>query len=347
MRSPAVNYYLALVLIVKNDFDQLRLLAAFSVLVSHSFVLSIGTNVNEPIYRLSHQQVTLGRIAVAVFFIVSGYLITESYLNSRSPLPFIWARVLRLFPALSVTVILLAFVVGPLLTTLSFSEYFANPSVLHFVTGNLSLTGFVSGLPGVFEHNPFAIAVDGSLWTLQYEAECYGLILVFGIAGLLNRWVMLALYIPVLVGSGMSVGGPRIEFASYFIGGAMMHLWKPPLRRVMALFSSVLLGSALLAGGFRLLCATAGAYLVCYVALGLRPIQVLDSVRSDLSYGIYLWAFPIQQIVAMALDLAVVWWANILISTPAVLGLAWLSWHVVESPALALKRKLPLCQRTL
>jgi peptidoglycan/LPS O-acetylase OafA/YrhL len=330
----------------RNNFDQLRLLSAISVLISHSFVLSVGTNVDEPIYRLSHQQVTLGRIAVAVFFIISGFLITGSYLRSPSPLRFVWARALRLFPALSVTLGVLAVVVGPVLTTLSLGEYFSTPGVLRFVAVNLSLTGFVSGLPGVFEHNPFPIAVDGSLWTLHYEAECYGLVLLCGIAGLLNRWVMLALFIPVIMASGMSLGGPRIEFASYFIGGAMMHLWKPPLRRVTALLCSLLLCITLLMGGFRPLCATAGAYLVCYVALRFRPIQFQKAARSDLSYGIYIWAFPVQQTVAMALGSTATWWVNILISIPAVLGFAWLSWHVVENPALSLKHKLPLCRRT-
>jgi len=91
-----------------NNFNVLRLIAAFAVLISHSFILSDGMKINEPIYRLSQQQVTLGRIAVAVFFIVSGYLITGSYLRSRNPIQFLWARALRLLPALAATLIILA-----------------------------------------------------------------------------------------------------------------------------------------------------------------------------------------------------------------------------------------------
>lgn len=325
-----------------NNFNVLRLIAAFAVLISHSFILSDGMKINEPIYRLSQQQVTLGRIAVAVFFIVSGYLITGSYLRSRNPIQFLWARALRLLPALAATLIILAIIVAPLLTTLPINVYFSSPELSKFIVINLSLTGFVSGLPGVFEDNPFPVAVDGSLWTLGYEAECYGMILVLGMTGLLNRWVMLALFGAVLLASGMSLGGIRIEFASYFIGGAVMHLWQPPLRRWIALSCSFFLCIAFLAGNFQLLCATAGAYLVCYAAFGLRPLRVFERIRSDLSYGVYIWAFPIQQMVTMALGAAAVWWANILISVPVVLGLAWLSWNLVESPALALKHKMPL-----
>jgi len=297
---------------------------------------------NEPFYRLSQQQVTLGRIAVAVFFIVSGYLITGSYIRSRNPIQFLWARTLRLLPALAVTLIILAIIVGPLVTTLPISVYFSSPDISKFIVINLSLTGFVSGLPGVFENNPFPVAVDGSLWTLGYEAECYGMILVLGMAGLLNRFVMLALFAAALLASGMSLGGIRVEFASYFIGGAVMHLWKPPIRRWIALSCLFLLYITFITGGFQLLCATAGAYSVCYVALGCHPLRVFKGIRSDLSYGVYIWAFPVQQTVTMALGSAAVWWANILISVPVVLGLAWLSWNLVESPALALKHKLPL-----
>ncbi len=329
-----------------NNFDPLRLLAAFSVLVSHSFALSDGTNLNEPVYWLSHQKVTLGRIAVAVFFIVSGYLITQSYLRSRNPAAFVWARALRLLPALIVVLVLLALVAGPLLTTLPVADYFAAPGVLQFVTVNLSLTGFVGGLPGVFEHNPFANAVNGSLWTLRYEAECYGLILLLGIAGLLDRWVMLALFVAVLAASGMSMGGPRIEFDSYFIGGAMMCLLQPPLRRRAAVLCLFPLAVALVTGEFRLLCATAGAYVVIYVALELRPVQVPGTARTDFSYGVYIWGFPVQQTVSMMLGPMAAWWANILISVPAALSLAWLSWHLIENPALALRQKLPFRRRS-
>jgi len=326
----------------KNNFDFLRLIAAFAVLISHSFVLSDGLKINEPVYRFSQQQVTLGRIAVAVFFIVSGYLITGSYLRSRNPIQFIWARALRVLPALAVTLIILSIIIGPLLTTLPISVYFSSPDISKFIVINLSLAGFVSGLPGVFENNPFPVAVDGSLWTLGYEAECYGMILVLGMAGLLSRYVMLALFGAALLASGLSLGGIRIEFASYFIGGAIMHLWKPPLRRWIALSCLFLLCIAFIAGSFQLLCATAGAYLVCYIALEVHPLRTFEGIRSDLSYGVYIWAFPIQQTVTMALGSAAVWWANILISVPVVLGLAWLSWNLVESPALALKHKLPL-----
>lgn len=322
-----------------NNFDLIRLLAALVVLVSHSIPLSYGTDAREAVWRLSGHQATAGRIAVAAFFVISGYLITQSYRTTDSPARFLRARALRLLPGLAAMLVVLATVAGPLLSTLPAAAYFAAPAVPRFVAVNLSLGGFAPGLPGVFAANPFAGVVNGSIWTLRYEAECYGLVLLLGMARLLNRRVVVGLFAASLLASALWWGGVRVEFATYFLGGATVQLWRPPLRRWAAWLCGGVMAASLATGGLRLACASAGAYLVIYLAVAARPVRVWMpwAGRSDLSYGVYLWAFPVQQAATLALGDAASWWANVLVSLPVVLGLAALSWHLVEAPALGFK----------
>jgi peptidoglycan/LPS O-acetylase OafA/YrhL len=330
----------------QNNFDALRLYAAVSVLVSHAFPHSYGSNSFEPIWRVSRRQATLGEVAVAIFFIISGYLITQSYARRRSPLQFIWARGLRLLPGLAVTLLLCAGVLGPLVTTVSLADYVRDPKTFTFVAVNLSLTGFAYQLPGVFTTTPFPQAVDGSLWTLQYEVACYLGVLLLGLTGWLNRWVALALFCLNLLAMKFWLGGPLVIFGGYFLGGAVMYLWQPPLRRAYAAIALAVLVTALLTGGWRLAAASAGAYLVIYAALS--QVRLPRPSRADLSYGLYIWAFPVQQAVSQLLGGSAAWWANILISTPVAFGLAGLSWHLVEAPALSLRTlflRAPLAQR--
>ncbi len=320
----------------RNNFDLMRHAAAVAVLASHAVPITTGGNDGELVWRLTHQQATLGHLAVAVFFIISGTLITASFQRSRDPVQFMLARGLRLLPGLAVVLLVLAFIAGPMLTTLPLRDYLASPAVARFVGVNLSLTGFTEGLPGVLAAAPFPGTLDGSLWTLTYEARCYAAVLVLGMAGLLTRWPVTVLFAALLWACRKWWGGVGVEFYLYFAAGAMMRLWTPPLRAWLAAACIPPLIAAAMVGGLRLACATAGAYLVIYAATALRPVRVPLLGRVDLSYGLYVWAFPVQQAAVLAFGVGLAWWGNVLIALPVTAGLAWLSWHLVEAPALAL-----------
>jgi peptidoglycan/LPS O-acetylase OafA/YrhL len=309
----------------------MRVLAAWAVLASHAVPLSYGSNDRELLFRASGGQSTFGELAVAVFFVISGYLISQSYDRVPNPVRFVWARALRLMPALAVTVFVLAFVAGPLLTTSSLREYFGSASLVRFLVVNLSFVDFWGYLPGVLENNPYR-GVNGSLWTLHYEVWCYGVVLALGVLRLLTKQAVLAAFVAALAAS-IAVPGPLFELLAYFLAGSVICFWRPALRGWVAALCLVPLCATLAVGGFHLACATAGAYLVMYLALGTKPSGLIG--RADLSYGVYVWAYPVQQLVVATLGPS--WWVNVLASTPIVLGLAWLSWHVVEAPALALK----------
>ena len=186
---------------------------------------------------------------------------------------------------------------------------------------------------------PRGPARNGSLWTLNHEVACYALVLVLGSLGLLNKYVTAALYLAGLVALKKWFGGDRVELGTFFLAGAVLYHWKPPLHRGLAWACLALWVAALLTGGFRPATATVGAYLVIYLALSPR-VRLPNLARwGDLSYGTYIWAFPVEQLAAQLLGRHVSPPGIALLSLPVVLGLTLMSWHFVEAPALALKRR--------
>ncbi|WP_161993446.1 acyltransferase family protein [Muricoccus nepalensis] len=327
---------------VANNFDLIRLAAALGVLFSHAFQLSEGNYRSEPVWQIGAHQTTIGRLAVIVFFIVSGYLITASFQRRPDAARFCLARALRLLPGLAAMLLLVALLAGPALSTVGLRDYLADPQTHRFVVGNLLVFGYQEWLPGLFAANPLPRVVAGSLWTLAYEAGCYGAVLALGLAGLLRRGPVLALYLGLLVANKLWLGGEWVQLGSFFAGGAVMQLWAVPLRAGVAWGCAALLAASVAITGFPVAAATAGVYLVIYLALATRPVALRFG---DLSYGTYIYGFPVQQAATMLLGAAASWWSNFLVSLPVVLALAWMSWHWVEAPALALRpwleRRLP------
>src|SRR6201996_8544984 len=120
----------------QNNFDALRLIAAVSVIFSHSFLIAEGTQNNEPLILLTGNQSILGLVGVFVFFAISGFLVTQSFEQTPNPLHYLAKRVLRIFPGLFLATLLSAFVLGPLVTTLPLGCYLSRPEPYEYVFGN-------------------------------------------------------------------------------------------------------------------------------------------------------------------------------------------------------------------
>lgn len=334
------------------NFDALRFWAALTVLWSHCLTILDGNELREPLHALSRGQSNLGVVAVAFFFAISGYLITRSFDRSPDVSTYIRARLLRIMPAFLVVLALQELVLGPLSSTLPLHDYWRERDPLRvLVLAGLFLRE-VGELPGVFQENPRAL-VNGSLWTLRYEVVCYALILALGVTRLLNRRVTLALFL-VAVGwmayfehtlglsedPGLQSPGPDrlFDLGSIFLAGSLIYLWKIPLRGPYAFVCAVLLLASPWLGELRTAQRTVLPYLVLYLAIAL-PVR-LPGLRStgDLSYGIYLYAWPATQCM-LALTHTTSWlWLGVL-TTVVTLPLAWLSWHLVEKRALQLKNR--------
>ena len=324
-----------------NNFDTLRILAALAVLVSHAFALTTGSDAADPLFRLTGGEATIGGTAVCVFFAISGSLITRSFLRSNDAATFLAARALRLYPALVVMLIVLALIAGPLLTTLPLAAYLDHPATLRHLAVNLSLLASEPGLPGVFETLPFPRSVDGSLWTLPHEVRCYAVVLLLGLTGLLRRGPLILLPALALILFAARTWAPDATpwFYTAFAAGMAFTCLRPPLNGWAALACALLCLASVKLGGFRIVTATFGSYAILWLALAPR-VRLPDLARfGDVSYGLYIWAFPVQQLTIHLLGTKGGWALNVAVSLPIALALAWLSWRYVESPAMQWKTR--------
>lgn len=338
-----------------NNFDFIRLMAASLVIVGHAYPL-LG---HEGLPYFLHTSIST--YAVKVFFALSGFLIVASWTHDPHARRFLLKRVLRIFPALILVVLLSAFVLGPLVTRLPLAEYFG-----HSMFGDyfMNLRLYIAySLPGVFETNTYPNAVNGSLWSLPAEFFMY--LLVLG-SGLLARWLSVAGFAVVWGAltaaffglnlaevhyqtgwtAGMVVYATPvisvIEVGPYFMVGGCIQLARRwlPLSPVAAL--------VLMAGCVAI--AQSGVYaeplfilVTSYsvIALGSASTPVLRRFGrwGDLSYGVYLYGFPVAQTLSWAFGDRLPFAAHILLALAISAVFAFASWHLVEKRAMRIKPK--------
>lgn len=331
-----------------NNFDLIRLIAASLVLVSHAFPLSGDKSAIEPLARWTGGQDTFGGFAVCTFFFVSGFLVTRS-LDRRSLIAFAAARALRILPGLAVAVTLCALVLGPMATSLSTHDYFTDRQFAAYFRNILLQMHF--NLPGVFAHNAMQ-AVNGSLWTLKFEVTMYALLpLVFWSARLVSRHILLA-GLALLIGlRHFYLQGPAIDgyftyyyihLGQFFLAGTIGYIYRDMIRLspAAALICVGIEIAAAITGGFSLARLLAGSYVLLWLAYAAPKIKDPITAHGDLSYGVYIYAFPMQQLVAERFGWGATWLGNIALSLPLTFALAALSWRFVEKPALGMRRSI-------
>lgn len=329
----------------------MRVGAALAVIVSHSFILT-GNEPNQ-IPRI------LGFFAVNCFFIISGFLVCKSLL-SRPGLPaFLWARVLRIYPALAIAVLLCVFIIGPLHTRLDLSAYFASAQTWRFLLNNTTLlTGGVEYyLPGVFTSPIGETKVNAPLWTLFYEIYMY---LGLGLLALLLRptaslhrfevfrYGLLLITIACFVGFILDIGyrlfrepvyAHLVRFGYFFAMGACLYLFRGRIKlspQLLFLFLILITASTLHRISFNATTYLFLGYILLYLAYIPRGWWLNYNRLGDYSYGLYIFAYPIQQSIVQ-------WFPNsstlmvFLTSLTITLGLAVLSWHLLEQHALKCK----------
>lgn len=330
-----------------NNFNLIRFLAATAVLVSHAWPIALGPEAVEPLEELTGH--TLGELAVFVFFATSGFFIAASYARSAGAADFLRARVLRLFPGLALALLLAAFVMGPAVTSLPLADYLTDPGTWTSILRKITLAFPQYDLPGVFQTNPHP-HVQGSIWTLIHEVLCYWLVLVAGIAGLLQRRAAMtaALVLYVVLWALPAVAGvtlhPRImnlrELSFPFMLGLAFWLWRDQLPLNLWLGAGLVLLAVLArdtpAAFPVLMLALVYATFWCAYAPG-GAIRAFNRL-GDYSYGMYIYAFSLQGLV--------VWAAgpmgpglNIALALPLTLAFAVVSWHLIKAPALALRHR--------
>jgi peptidoglycan/LPS O-acetylase OafA/YrhL len=333
----------------RNNFDVLRLVAASFVLFSHSYALTAHA---EPFADVSGW--TFGEVGVVMFFAMSGFLIAKSWSEQPHLAPFSVKRGLRLLPALVVAVAVTVFVVGALFTVLPLSSYFTDPTTWLYLVRCSFLITFFGTLPGVFETNPYPDAVNGSLWTLPVEACCYAMAAALGTLGLLRRSgllvglsILLVLCVtplsPIAIApAGGTTGGNLslvILLGATFVLGSLAYSLRARLHLSWTIAAALMALWILTWGGgwARPTGMLAIAFTVLVLAFRTPAWLRRLTAPGDVSYGIYVYAFPVQQSVAAiwgAVDPLVM----MAIAFPVTYVLAFASWRLIERPALALKR---------
>ncbi|MGB3797620.1 MAG: acyltransferase, partial [Alteraurantiacibacter sp.] len=306
MRNPLIGQPIAEYLGGRdNHFNLIRLVAALAVLVSHSFAIVTGNVEIEPLRESTGA--SLGFYSVGIFFGISGLLIARSFDRRKSIWHFSVSRVLRLWPALVLVLLLSMLVLGPIMTSRTVEEYFADPLAWIYVPSNLSLAFRSDALPGVFIDNPLGFAINGSLWTLFYEVVCYGGVVATGLIGLLSMPRLFAVFLAlVFAGHFASVlyepsggllhrldllgqlGLPfAIGMAAY--GGRDHFRHGPAVALILWIMAAVLVQTPFLPPAIMV----ALVYTVLWLALVPKgPLLKFNRV-GDYSYGIYIYAFPI------------------------------------------------------
>lgn len=341
--------------VVGNGRDNvllLRLLAAGLVLFAHCWALAWNPG-REPDWFAWWTGRFTGTIAVDMFFFISGLLVTRSYALRHSLLDFARARLLRIFPALVVCVVLCAWVLGPIATSLPLAEYVAHPQPWRYTVGNALLIDMQWTLPGVFAGNHIPESVNGVLWTLPAEMRAYAYVAAFGVAGLLRSRALFAIVLLALVATGVFAReqvvlfavAEHYEFAAYFAAGAACWMFREYVPVGWVPMAVLVAACALtqLTAAFAPLLAVSTAYFCLWFSY--LPALNRIAPRGDYSYGLYLYGYPAQQIVVAFLPEAGPW--PILVPSLALAMLfAFASWRLVEKPALRLRRTQPAHELT-
>lgn len=330
-----------------SGFDYLRLSLAIAIIVWHSISVSYGQPAEVPFWTGSARPVIF--FLVPSFFALSGFLVASS-LEKNDLSVFVLHRVIRIYPALALEVMLSAFIFGPLLTELPLREYFSDRTFWSYL---LNATGYIHYvLPGVFVNNPTPFYVNLQLWTVPLELRCYVAITVLGLfrvyraprlAGYLLVLILFALAASYLwrgfpmIGSRPSVALVVMAFlfgaSLYFLRAVIVYSWS--VFAIALVLSWVLMMFA----ETQLFAAVTVAYVTVFIGLQ-NPPHNLFSRLADYSYGVYLYGYPVQQTFAYLFPSTREWYTNSILSVGATLVIAAISWHCVEAKVLANRRAI-------
>ena len=337
-----------------NNFNIIRVIAAFLVILGHMyFIMGLGNQL--PVFAGQGIQA----IGAKTLFVLCGYFITTSWIKDQHVGRYAVKRLFRIYPAFIVLVLLSVFVLGPIVTEIPRDQYFANIHTWEYFK-NLLLHP-VYALPGVFTSLPYANVVNGSLWTIPLELAFYVLIPLMTIVPWKKKFPIVGIVLLVLFTAFTFVR----EFV-LFPKGINLVFWGNGLIQATDLIPPFLLGHifsfvdkkyfnwqigtiAFLTVSFLnvplpysdLVFPLALAYFILSLGNAKNPVFRNWFKKSDFSYGLYLYGFPIQQVMYILLRKA-----NLhpilmtFICFVIVLGFAILSWYFVEKPANKLCKKI-------
>lgn len=340
----------------ENNFNFLRIFFATAVIFSHSFPL-VGSR-SEPLENLVGRQTYAAELAVNGFFAISGMLVTQSWLRSAGWWDYLKKRLLRIYPGYIVAALFCLLVAGPLGAS-SPAVYMRSIDPIRFLKQIVQLSAI--DVPAAFIGNPLPGSINGSLWTIKIEFECYLLVAALGLAGLLRRRrFVCAVFLATATLSVAIHFGPVADWAAhhvsfgvlastvlkarlvaYFTAGMVFCLFRDRIRITPAgVWAAAIISFVAAALGILVaVMPLTGSYLLFAFAYSDRVRLYRFGSRFDLSYGTYLFAWPLQQLIVFYSANRVGPYALFFAATLMSYGLAMVSWTLVEHPFLSLKRR--------
>lgn len=330
-----------------NNFNLLRLLLATLVILSHAPELVDGNTSRELLMRMVGTD-TFGGLALNGFFLLSGYLIVQSWMRAPRAGVFLRSRVLRIYPGFVAATLVCAVLVGPLAAAPG--PYFAALSLADLAQGAALLQP--PAVPPVFAGSHYP-RVNGAMWTIGYEFICYLTVLGAGLLGLLRRrraWLaataavlgtLLLHRFGLFAGTAADgvLGHPLARLLSFFLTGGAFFLYRErvPFTRALALAA----GAVLLVGLFswrlsEFTVAVAGGYLLLSLAFAPNAAVAGFNRLPDVSYGVYLYGWPLQKLLLWYIP-ALSPWLLFALAWVAALACGTLSWYAIEQPFLRFK----------
>ena len=318
-----------------NNFNLLRFILSLLVVLSHSYQIT-GNIAYEPFYTYTDHFSTLGQFSVYIFFIISGYLITKSYCTNDL-LTFSFARIKRIYPGL-VIVILFTISVGATISTCDFISYLNSPITYSYLL-NIFCLKLSYSLPGLFVENPIDI-VNGSLWTLPYELYCYFFLAFLGEFFFKKNYFSSSLMLIISLVFFISIGLQNIKilivFTAFFLSGSLFYIFIDKIPRNRWVFLMLFLltivvvklpNLSLLAKKVFLMVTL--PYITFFIAFGRQIFGRTFNYLGDISFGIYIYGFFIQQII-FVFTKSLNTYLNLLLSIPIILLLSFASFIFVE-----------------
>lgn len=330
---------------ISSGFDYLRIALAVAIIGWHTIVTLYGRNFEAPIW--SSYRMFAGSL-LPMFFALSGFLVHGSLERTRSVGKFLALRAVRIYPALAVEVVLSALLLGPLLTTIPLSEYFSDRQFWAYFHNILGVITFP--LPGLFADNPFPSFTNVSLWTIPYELKCYVCLTAIALFRMPRRIVLFGFCALLIVETVHAAHlWPKSQFGVPagmvlvlgFVSGVLASAYRDKIPFSKGLFFTALaLQLALTSRSYAAYIAIIPTtYVTVYLGL-LNPRKYTFLLKGDYSYGLYLFAFPIQQTYALLFPQHRVPAFSIAFTLCFGMAYAALSWHLIEKPILQRRKAI-------
>ena len=333
------NVLIKEIVLKSTNLEITRFIAALLVIFSHAFPITMGNSNSEWLYFITDGQLELGSFAVCLFFLCGGYLTMRSMEHSKGTIKYIVRRFFRIVPVL-MFVVVVCIITGAFISTLSFKEYFANTLTYRYLLNGVMILSH--NLPGVYEDAVYGPVVNGALWSLPVEFACNVLGAIAYNMNLLSR-KNFKFTVPVIAVFGVAVyifGGRMpvireiLRPCLVFYMGMLYYVYsdKIPTKYYLLAASAVLLVISSLTGLLYIGVVLCVPYIFIFLWFNTKQRFKKVSALGKYAYAMYVWGFPVQQFVAMCFGWNISPYLNALISSAAVVVLAYLTYHLIENP---------------